>query len=1042
MRQARFSSQFHHTSVESWTGRTLVGSRLSDRDRLAVIMQAAALLSHLETAGGRLTRSWQDLGIDASGVLRGAEVEPGGFGSESAQEMLIDLVEVLYGARDRIIGKGQAKRLAARLLRRWHRTLGRIPADRIVRQILDEAQFLWWPKFSATRRALIAEIPGRQKGSLIVAGRAAFETRVLATNGNRVALEDFVAGPKAGDLWTVCAGGGVSRVAGETSLGCARRAHFAGRWQDALVTLAESQETEARILRADCLRLLGRQGAAKRLLDSRVVGADLSPEENFDLTQVTVAVYLDSGEPGLARSLLAQRPLETNRRCRQGLDLLALEVAARCGDWQTVSRSLSELEDLREEPEWAWRWNRLKVCWTQMRGQLRDAEDLAARNLARGRRRIPQYDVAHLWRELASIRLERGDLAGAERAAGHALRLFESIDESSAVATSRWLADLHLRQGRSIGVESLLRSEGMVPIAARCALDPSPQELRARMDLAGGRPSRSLRRFESCSQQGGARLPERNHRHRVLAARALGWLGRGAEARDLMDGAPDNQRGVLEAEEDPALWALAGDWPRARQSAGNDGVGRLWKLALGNEPISPESWEDMSSLGAYRCARLVFDLQIVVPEKVPRHWLEKAVLTLRRVGAHSFAERLDRTRKGSWQALETFLNSEVDRGRDLGELFTAAGYFDARLEWRRRDVVQILVAGCGGERALRAEKHDGELILSTCSVDPVVRALFALAVREFEPDGDSAIRTPSRVRGILGESDSLHQALVRLERLAESDVPVLIRGETGTGKELAARQLHHLSARNPHRLVTVNCAALSETLLLSDLFGHVRGAFTGADRDRAGVFESAAGGTVLLDEIGDLPLAAQGKLLRVLQEGEVRRVGESLPRQIDIRVVAATHRDLRSMVEEGTFRADLFYRLGVGCLTLPPLRSRERDVLLLAEHFLGASGHSLTARARKRLLSHPWPGNVRELRNVLQVAMALSGGPTIDLADLELPKGAPRSPLGYHQQVEEFRRDLVREALVASGGQRSAAARRLDMSRQAFSYLVRRFGLQ
>ena len=169
---------------------------------------------------------------------------------------------------------------------------------------------------------------------------------------------------------------------------------------------------------------------------------------------------------------------------------------------------------------------------------------------------------------------------------------------------------------------------------------------------------------------------------------------------------------------------------------------------------------------------------------------------------------------------------------------------------------------------------------------------------------------------------------------------MLILGESGTGKELAARHLHRASRRRDAHFVAVNCAALSDDLLLSDLFGHARGAFTGADRDRAGVFETAEGGTVFLDEIGDLPAPAQGMLLRVLQEGEVRRVGESLPRAVDVRVVAATHRDLSAMVGEGGFRQDLYYRLGVGTVELPALRDRGRDPILLAEHFLETFGRT------------------------------------------------------------------------------------------------------
>ena len=298
---------------------------------------------------------------------------------------------------------------------------------------------------------------------------------------------------------------------------------------------------------------------------------------------------------------------------------------------------------------------------------------------------------------------------------------------------------------------------------------------------------------------------------------------------------------------------------------------------------------------------------------------------------------------------------------------------------------------------------------------------------------------------IIGKSRALEMALDRVERLAPSDLPVLIRGETGTGKELVARRLHRGSARARQPFLPINCAALSPTLLLSDLFGHARGAFTGAERDRVGVFEAARSGTVFLDEIGDLPEDAQGKLLRVLQEGEVRRLGESRARRIAVRVVAATHRDLGSMVSEGSFRRDLFFRLNVGIVQLPPLRERGDDTLLLAEHFLrplnGESRYRLTPRARHRLQSHDWPGNVRELENVLAVAATLADDRLIGVEQLGLPETPQGTRSDYHRQVENFRRGLVREALAASDGNRAEAARRLGLTRQAVSYLARRLEL-
>ncbi len=304
----------------------------------------------------------------------------------------------------------------------------------------------------------------------------------------------------------------------------------------------------------------------------------------------------------------------------------------------------------------------------------------------------------------------------------------------------------------------------------------------------------------------------------------------------------------------------------------------------------------------------------------------------------------------------------------------------------------------------------------------------------------------------------MRAAVARLALVATADIPVLIRGESGTGKELAARDIHRASARAHGPFLAINCAALAESLQLSDLFGHVRGAFTGADRDRMGVFETARGGTVLLDEIGDLPLPAQGLLLRVLQEAEVRRLGESLPRRVDVRVLAATHRDLERAVAGGSFREDLFYRLKVGAVDLPPLRERGDDVLELAQLFLSRLPRSpaprLAAGARERLRAHSWPGNVRELENVLRLAAALAGGGVIEAEHLELSPAAAGSPAvvavpsataatgTYHQQIEALRRQLVVAAIAAAAGNHAEAARRLGISRQALSYLVRQLDLR
>jgi two-component system NtrC family response regulator len=273
----------------------------------------------------------------------------------------------------------------------------------------------------------------------------------------------------------------------------------------------------------------------------------------------------------------------------------------------------------------------------------------------------------------------------------------------------------------------------------------------------------------------------------------------------------------------------------------------------------------------------------------------------------------------------------------------------------------------------------------------------------------------------------------------------VILGESGTGKELAARRIHRASARARAPFLAVNCAALSETLILSDLFGHARGAFTGADRERAGVFLTADGGTVFLDEIGDLPFQAQAMLLRVIQEREVVRVGESEPRRVDVRVLAATHRDLAAMVAAKTFRQDLFFRLKGGTVELPPLRDRGDDVLLLAETFLSRPGWPPGARlgeeARASLVAYSWPGNVRELENVLRAAAILAGNDPIRPEHLEIPRLERPSATFYHREVDAVRRRKIEQALVSSGGNLTAAAQSLGMSRQGLSYLKRRLGI-
>ncbi|HEY7725627.1 MAG TPA: sigma-54 dependent transcriptional regulator [Anaeromyxobacteraceae bacterium] len=304
---------------------------------------------------------------------------------------------------------------------------------------------------------------------------------------------------------------------------------------------------------------------------------------------------------------------------------------------------------------------------------------------------------------------------------------------------------------------------------------------------------------------------------------------------------------------------------------------------------------------------------------------------------------------------------------------------------------------------------------------------------------------------IVGRSAPLRELLERVRRVAPSDATVLVTGESGTGKELVARALHAASRRAHKPFVPVNCAAITETLLESELFGHARGAFTGATRSRRGLFEEASGGTLFIDEISETAPGFQVKLLRAIQDGEIRRVGESLPLRVDVRVVAATNRDLRAAVAEKRFREDLYYRLAVVPLHVPALRDRREDVPLLAEHFLEEYARRTGARrtlapgALGRLLEWSWPGNVRELQNQIEQAAALSAGSVIAASDIRLDEAMPAvsaSPVGtLAEAVEAAERHAIEATLSRCGGELGEVARRLGVSSTTLWRKMKRLGV-
>ena len=396
--------------------------------------------------------------------------------------------------------------------------------------------------------------------------------------------------------------------------------------------------------------------------------------------------------------------------------------------------------------------------------------------------------------------------------------------------------------------------------------------------------------------------------------------------------------------------------------------------------------------------------------------------------------------------------------------------FLGRYRARHGSALLIMMSAYGNEDAAIAAMHEGayDYLPKPFRPDEVI-----MTVRKAE-ERERLRREVETLRSSLGvdplrdlmifESRAMRELLELAGRVAQHDTTVLITGESGTGKEVLARAIHRLSPRTERSFTAINCAAIPGQLLESELFGHTKGAFTGAVADRMGLFEVAHEGTLLLDEIGDLPLDLQAKLLRVLEEGEIRRVGGRDAKRVDVRVIAATAKPLEQAVEQGEFRADLFYRLNVVRLHLPPLRERPEDVPALLTHFARQAATrmgravSLTPGALASLTHHTWPGNVRELRNAVERAVVLGAGGPLDIKDFGLGNGngnghgsgngAPSSAdasngtLVLKTQVEEIERRAIQKALQVSGGNRRQAASLLGISLRTLFYKMRRLPVQ
>jgi DNA-binding NtrC family response regulator len=381
---------------------------------------------------------------------------------------------------------------------------------------------------------------------------------------------------------------------------------------------------------------------------------------------------------------------------------------------------------------------------------------------------------------------------------------------------------------------------------------------------------------------------------------------------------------------------------------------------------------------------------------------------------------------------------------------------------RQNASVPVIVMTAFGtvENAVEAMKAGAaDFLLKPFSLDHLItvigKALEFRALRDENRTLREELGRRYSFENIVGHSSAMQEVFATVMRVAPTRATVLLAGESGVGKDLIARAIHYHSPRRDRPFVKINCTAIPENLMESELFGFEKGAFTGASTTKPGKFEQADTGTAFLDEIGDVPGSIQVKLLRVLQERELERLGSNKTRQIDVRILAATNRDLRAALEEGTFREDLYYRLNVVPLNIPPLRERKEDIPFLAEHFVhklsaetGSKADAISDGAINKLKEFHWPGNVRELENVIERSLVLCSGKRLEDADIRLENLPPAREqiAGGHLpegvSLDQHERDIIREALRQAGGNKSQAARLLGITRNALRYRLSQMGLE
>jgi DNA-binding NtrC family response regulator len=448
---------------------------------------------------------------------------------------------------------------------------------------------------------------------------------------------------------------------------------------------------------------------------------------------------------------------------------------------------------------------------------------------------------------------------------------------------------------------------------------------------------------------------------------------------------------------------------------------------------------------------------LVVDDEVPQRTVLAGYLKKQRhavLEAGSASEAIAQLRKSAIDIVFTDLRMPGTSGHDLLN--------QIRIAFPEATVVLMTAFGTieGAVKAMRDGAYD--FLTKPIDLDALDLLIARISERQRLISENRILKAQLVERfsfkGFISQSSVMEEVLNTAGRVAQSRASVLIRGESGTGKELLARAIHYSSPRKDLAFVAVNCAALNESLLESELFGHERGAFTGAERQRKGRFELADGGTLFLDEIGEVPLPTQVKLLRVLQERSFERVGGSEPIQVDVRVIAATNRNLEEMLQAGTFREDLYYRLNVVMVEIPPLRLRRDDIPPTLEHFLARYAEeqerkkmAFSKEAWSALLRYDYPGNVRELENIVQRAVILARGVTVTLHELpavvkdlrnEAPLADPLPPRDLSGAVEKLEKELVFEALRVNAGNQSKAARDLGISERNLRYRLKKWGVE